>query len=136
MTEINIAGAIDKLMIFDDPEYCANSDIGYCRELYRIDSIYYCHRFVRHGDEENFIKCVSDEFKERWVPIKCDQCKEAYRKIKQSPNASEMYDFCHDCNKELYGWFKNCPNCGEKLTGYANKKISFANKFKELLKQE
>jgi len=79
MSEINIAGAIDELMIFDDPEYCQKEDGSKrCRfvafnwgEAYK-----YCPVFDNAKLIEFDLKC------DPWGlgTEKCDQCKEAWKK--------------------------------------------------------
>lgn len=29
----------------------------------------------------------------------------------------DKYDFCHQCNSELLGWFSSCPLCNSELYG-------------------
>lgn len=83
MSEINIAGAIDELMIFDDPEYCGAG-------ILRGDELCF---YLRHGHcmlfpakkKKNLFDPLSDFQDLRVVKKgervkKCNQCKDAYRK--------------------------------------------------------
>jgi hypothetical protein len=76
MSQINIAGAIDELLIYDDPEYCESREksCGYCHGLG------YCELFRTQLEEKNSLE------------IKCDQCKAAYQKsiLNKSPLKSKQ----------------------------------------------
>lgn len=81
MTEINIAGAIDELMIFDDELHCCDIAVNdnprsKCRFL---TSITYCSVF------QNVLKRDHDLF----ATIKCPQCKAVYQKAKQQLKEQE-----------------------------------------------
>jgi len=74
MSEINIAGAIDELMIFDDPEYCGDSKTGeQCPRLNTPIDGEWCSLF----SSELFFDSLT------LFPQKCPQCKEAWKKAKQ-----------------------------------------------------
>lgn len=68
MAEINIAGSIKELIIFDDSEYC-NNDNDYCRMLGE-NGDGHCHLWREW--------LCSDMIGEKY--IKHIQCKEAYDK--------------------------------------------------------
>jgi hypothetical protein len=75
MTEINIASAIDELLIFDDPEYCWDSN-GTCSHYSVIlFGNYTCDLFSSLG------KKIRLDFYNNKL-IKCDQCKIAWEKSK------------------------------------------------------
>ena len=90
-----------EIRILDDPELCANG-AERCSELYRIDWIYWCHRYARHGMDKPKLQ-QHDEFFN--YPVKCDQCKESYQDAKTSelhqcpcgPAKCKMDEPCFDC---------------------------------------
>jgi hypothetical protein len=85
MSKINIAGAIDELLIFDDPYYCNENDKVRCIQLNNQEyntSKPFCPVFFKYLRDK-----LTKEFEERGCRIakleKCDQCKSAYQKAKQ-----------------------------------------------------
>ena len=72
-----------KVEIFADPkfpEFCADNQ-KYCAELYRIDWIFWCHQYRRHGADRTPLE--QDEGKFFELPKKCPQCREALEKARQ-----------------------------------------------------
>lgn len=64
--------------IFDDPEYCA-TPTEYCPELYRIDWVFWCHQYAKHGEGKT---SLSEDEEKLNLPVKCDQCKADFLKAK------------------------------------------------------
>lgn len=73
MTEINIAGSVKELMIFDDPEFCEDQDGDYCYAVFDD----FCHIF----------KVMLDSSYNPSLYKKCDACKTAYNEAKRLENA-------------------------------------------------
>lgn len=67
-----------KIDIFDNPECCSNRE-KHCQELYRMDWIWFCHRFARHGIDKNGLPENRENGSYKGLPIKCDQCKAVYQ---------------------------------------------------------
>jgi hypothetical protein len=97
MTEINIASAIDELLIFDDPDYCGLENKHQCvrfehyiPEHMTMNTEGFCHLFLNLDMQATELEYDGDskDF------IKCDQCKASYQKaiLNRSPFNSKPDD--------------------------------------------
>jgi hypothetical protein len=80
MSEINIAGSIKELMIFDDPEYCENDPYsGSYRKCERLDDRHsLCVLFLEIESEQYGTVVETDD---NLIYKKCQQCKDVYQKV-------------------------------------------------------
>jgi len=85
MTEINIAGGVKELIVFDDPEYCEDKKT-LCRRL----------------DDSRCAAFITDDYYPEYLEVskktgfheKCPQCKEAYQGAKK-------INYCALCGDEI-----------------------------------